>query len=179
MFNPFEPLWPKIIGVLLVIGIVFGYGHHLGVQGVQAKWDHNKLEVAQAAATYAAAVTAANEKHVAEVTAANNRNSLEVSHEHQNVVAQLNDQLVRARANQRAGGLRIPRSVCATTANGPAGPEAAGAVGRDDGIAGTVALPDRTAGDLLLLADEADRVTEVARACQNWVRKNGFYGASY
>lgn len=170
----FNPLALKIIGVLLLIGVVFGYGHHLGAQGVQAKWDHDKLEVAKAAATYAAAVTAANEKHVAEVMADNNRNSLEVSHEHQNVVAQLNDQLVRARASQRSGGLRVPRSICA--ASGTAGPEAAGAIGRDDGIAGTVALPDRTAGDLLLLADEADRVTEVARACQNWIRKNGFYG---
>lgn len=176
MFNPLESLSLKIIGALLLVSAIFGYGLHLGAQGVQAKWDHDKLEVAQAAATYAAAVTAANEKHVAEVVAANNRNSLEVSHEHQNVVNQLNDKLVRARANQHSGGLRISRSVCATPTSGAAGPKATSAIGRDDDVAGTVALPDRTAGDLLLLADEADRVTEVARACQNWVRKNGFYG---
>lgn len=171
----FNPLAIKILVILALVSTIFGSGHHLGARGVQAKWDHDKLEVAKAAAAYAAAVTAANEKHVAEVVATNNRNSLEVSNEHQNLVNQLNDQLVRARAAVRAAGLRIPRSVCA--APGATGPEAAGSGGRDGDTAGTVALPEQTSNDLLDLTAEADRLTEVARACQGWIKKNGFYGA--
>lgn len=80
-----------------------------------------------------------------------------------------NADLAAARA---AGGLRIPATVCRAVATTP---ETTSNVGHDDDTTGTVALPDYITEHLYNLAAEADRTTEVARSCQNWIRQNGFY----
>ncbi|MDF0506592.1 lysis system i-spanin subunit Rz [Burkholderia cenocepacia] len=76
-----------------------------------------------------------------------------------------------------AGGMRVTAAICSDVGHDvPAGAEAAGDAGDDGWLARTVALPEGTQRDLRALADEADRVTEVARSCQAWVTKHGFTG---
>lgn len=74
-----------------------------------------------------------------------------------------------------AGGLRIPAPACAA-GGAVAGPEAAGAGGRDEASASTVRLPEQVENDLWDIADTADQVSAQLRACQSWIRANGFYG---
>lgn len=159
----------KAAGAAALLVLAFLAGLALGERLVQGRWDADQLVHARADT----AIAAAHERRVTTIITTNQRNNLEVSNDHAHIVQQLTDQLVKARAAIRAaGGLRVPASICSL----PPGPEAPGDGRRDDDAAGTVALPDDTTERLLALVDEADKVTEVARSCQAWIKKHGFYG---
>jgi hypothetical protein len=172
MFGIFDPYLGliKIVVVLALVAGLFGAGYHQGSKSVRAEWDADKvvklkldLELSQVHA-----------KEVTDLRAAQDKHNREVSNEHQDAINSLSADLAAARrAAVFAGGLRVSRSVCdsfgATT-------KAPGDSGHDVDVAGTVALPDKVTDGLFELVAEADRVTEVARSCQAWVKAQGFYG---
>ncbi|MBV8061444.1 MAG: hypothetical protein JO253_07995 [Alphaproteobacteria bacterium] len=177
-FVPYK-LLIEIIGIVLLAGAFYvALSIHdarkikEGEAITQAKWDQDKLQRAAAQAK----ADADQEERFQKMRTNFQQHNQEVSDDHQKAVDELNAKLVAARANVRAaGGLRIP-SAGLCDGSGKAGTETHGTSGRDADAAGTVALPEQTANDLLSLADEADRVTEIARSCQAWIRKQGFYG---
>jgi hypothetical protein len=158
--------------VVFVAALVGAYvkGHAAGKLEIRAEWQADTLrrDAAQKVADDA------QQKRFDALAETYRLNNIGVSNDHQKAVNKLQADLARARADVRAaGGLRIPASVCPGNAQGGA---QAGSDGRHDADpAGTVALPEQTSLDLLELAAEADRVTEIARTCQAWVRKHGFY----
>lgn len=104
----------------------------------------------------------------------------EISDDHNAETAQLRKERDddRRRADA-AGGLRIPAPAAAACPAGSAvaGTEAASAGGRDEpASASTVRLPEQIENDLWAIADDADEVSAQLRACQSFVRRNGFYG---
>lgn len=149
-------------------------GDDSGAARVQAQWNQDKL---QRAAAQELADKAQQKRFDDQAEAFRNTN-IEVSNEHQKIVDQLAADLASARTDvRRAGGLRIPvAGVCTGTAEGA--PKAGSDGNHDAAPTGTVALPAQVESDLFDLAGEADRVTEVARECQVWVRKHGFYTQS-
>lgn len=159
------------IGVLSVFLVgVFISGHHIGAKGVQADWDASKAQMIDAQSK----LIASHVVEIEELRKKQDLNNVQVSEDHQKALDELakkhDADLARVRA---AGGLRLPRSIC----SGPVitTPEAASNIGRDDNLTGTVALPEQITNDLFSFATDADRVTEIARSCQAWIRKNGFY----
>lgn len=115
-----------------------------------------------------------HETDMAELQRRYNENNLKVSDDHEKELAQVRADAAADRAAvERRGGLRIPRTVCDRVA---ADAEAAGARVSDEIAAASVRLPRATEERLWALADAADEVTAQARACQAWIRVNGFYG---
>ena len=168
---------PRLLGylaaALVVLGALAGIyfkGQANGKAQIQAKWDasNTRAAVAQKLADEA------QQKRFDALETSYKTKNIEVSNDHQKAIDALFADLVRARADVRAaGGLRIPSTVCASAAEGTT--KAGGDSRHDADVAGTVALPERITADLLDLVAEADRVTEIARSCQAWVRKQGFY----
>jgi hypothetical protein len=102
----------------------------------------------------------------------------QTSEKHETELAQLRRERDADRlAADRAGGLRIPAAACAAD-RAVAGTEAASAGGRDEAGAGTIRLPVQIENDLWAIANDADEVSAQLRACQGWIRSNGFYGAA-
>lgn len=98
------------------------------------------------------------------------------SEDHQTELAALrHDRAADRAAADRNGGLRIPAPSCPAGV-AVAGTEAAGAGGRDEASAGTIRLPHQVENNLWDIADAADEVSAQLRACQSWIRANGFYG---
>lgn len=159
------------IGLLsLLIAGSFISGHHIGAEGVQAAWDASKVEMIDAQSK----LIATHAQEMEDLRKKQNLDNVQVSEDHQKAIDEITKKhdtdLAAVRA---AGGLRIPRSIC----NGPADPgaETPSTSGPNADTAGTVTLPDKITNDLFDYAAEADQVTEQARACQSWIRKNGFY----
>ena len=158
--------WGSALALLIA---VFFYGHHIGAQSVQSAWDHSKFEEQQS--TIGLVVDRA--KAIADTITDNNIKNVEVSNAHQQQVDKLDKDLADARATiKRNGGLQY-RDSEANTATGDS--KASGNSGYDADTTGTRTLPESITEQLLNNAAEADRVTEVARACQNWVVTHGFY----
>lgn len=167
----------KIIIVAALIGIVatgiYSTGYSHGEERKQVEWDKDAKRLAAAQKI----ADAQQQDKFDRLAEDHRKHNIEVSNEHQIAEDKLRSDLALSRAAVRAaGGLRIPTSVCPGPAKGGA---EAGSDGRHDAdVAGTVALPPEIDEDLQDSADEADRVTEIARACQSWVRKHGFYSAA-
>lgn len=98
-----------------------------------------------------------------------------VSEQHRVAIASISGDLDTARRNIAANGLRIPKGTICNPGNMPATPTSPG--GHHGDIADTILLPEPITTNLLTDAGKADEVTEIARACQNWVRAQGMYGA--
>lgn len=90
----------------------------------------------------------------------------------------INRTLADTRASIRvAGGLRFTsdRTIC----NNNNMPTFTGsAIKYNDTFTNTIPLPDKITNDLLDSAAEADSITEIARACQNWITSQGMYGSA-
>lgn len=154
------------VGALL-LG-VYLTGRHQGENAVQADWDRSKAEFIDAQSK----LILEHARDMEDLRQKQNAINIEVSQTHQGALDALQKKYDAAVANVRANGLRIPRSVCNPVATGT---EAASTIGRNGDTTDTVLLPEQTSNDLLSLAAEADRTTEVARSCQAWIIKNGFY----
>jgi hypothetical protein len=103
----------------------------------------------------------------------------ETSEQHETELAALRrDRDIDRRRADAAGGLRIDARACAPA--GSAGTtETAGAERRDEPASpATVRLPLQVENDLWAAADAADEVSAQLRACQGWIRSNGFYGTA-
>jgi len=157
-----------LIGVLFAA--VFGYGHHLGSKGVQARWDSEKAQTTIAIAK----LKDENEKHNAEILAQHQADNVKVSQDHeqalQAVTQKYNTDLAAIKSR---GGLRIPVSACSSSTT--TGTKATSDSGRNEDSTGTIALPEQITNDLFSFANEADEVTEQLRACQSWIVRSGFY----
>lgn len=159
----------KVGAILLLIAALFAIGYRQGAKSVQADWDAAKvlqlklsLELSQKHA-----------KEVSDLADKYHRRNLEVSNAHQDAISAINSELAAARRAARTSGLRVPISICT-----PSAAKTDGNVRDDAATTATVALPQEITDNLFDLAAEADRVTEIARSCQDWVRKSGFYGKS-
>lgn len=98
------------------------------------------------------------------------------SENHENELAQLRlERDADRRRADAAGGLRILAPAC--PAGGTvAATEAAGTSGRHEAGTRSIRLPQQVENDLWAIADDADEVSAQLRACQSWIRANGFYG---
>jgi hypothetical protein len=148
----------------------FVYGVNHGQKIERAAWQ--KVELARKDAE--AALVRANDAAITALHLQYEATNRKVSEDHEQELSDLRSGAAADRALvERAGGLRIARTVC----NSPAATaETAGTGRRDAAAAATVRLPREVENDLWDLADAADQVTAQARACQAWIRKNGFYG---
>jgi hypothetical protein len=113
-------------------------------------------------------------QEIATLITAQNTHNVEVSNAHQIAVDKLKRNLAKAiSSTHSAGGLRIPAAACAAPATTFTDTASTSRLVPD--VAGTVALPDSITDNLLRLGNQADHVTEIARACQNWIIANGMY----
>lgn len=164
-------LLAKIGAITALLLAVFFYGHHVGENSVQAAWDASKVHLLMAQEK----LTADHEKIIVDLKARQDADARKVSDDHERALNALQQKYVNdVTAIRAAGGLRVSRSICSGSAGTTT--EATSNSGHNDYTTGTIALPEQTSNDLLELAAEADRVTEVARSCQAWIRLNGFYG---
>ena len=160
----------KIGAVLLLVAALFGYGYQRGSKSVQAEWDAEKVVQLKLSLE----LTQKHIKEVDELTHEFNRRNRDVSNSHQDAIKAITADLAAARrAVKSAGGLRVSSAICSSFA---ANAKTTSDIGNDAAITGTVALPADITDGLFDLVAEADRVTEVARSCQAWVKANGFYG---
>jgi hypothetical protein len=149
--------------------------NHYEVKGRElerADWLAKELQRDQANA-------ALERKHQAEMavlTLTHQQIERKTTHDHQTELAALRrDRAADRAAADRNGGLRIPAPAC-PAGGAVARTETPGAGGRDETGARTVALPEQTQDDLWAIVNDADEVSAQLRACQSWVRANGFYG---
>lgn len=169
--TPRLPLYLVAAGLLLgALAGAYVKGRIDGGDRVQAKWNESNTRLALSQHL----ADEAQRKRFDALAASYKTHNAEVSRDHQQAIDKMRDDLARARADVRAaGGLRIPSAVCAGATE--SGAKASSDGRHDANTAGTVALPEHVTADLLDLAAEADRITEIARSCQAWVRKQGFY----
>jgi hypothetical protein len=164
-------IWMSVVLGLIVAGIVLvAWAEHRGAMLERAGWEKKETQRQKDKADLL-------RKHAAEVAALTEQyhlNNLKVSIDHENELEALRrDRAADRLAFDRAGGLRVTRAVCDSPA---AGPEAAGAGGRDEASASTVRLPEPIESDLWAIVNDADEVSAQLRSCQAWIVANGFYG---
>lgn len=157
------------VGAVAALAIgVYLTGHHHGANAVQADWDRSKAQFIDAQSKlileHAREMEALRQKQ--------NATNIQVSLDHQGALDAIQRKHDADIAVMQRIGLRIPRTVCSSI--GPVA-EANGPTGRDADPAATIALPEPITRNLLEFAADADRTTEIARACQSWIIKNGFY----
>lgn len=156
-----------LVGALLLA--VYVFGHHEGAKAVQADWDSDK------AMRLVSEIKLKDDhaKEVMRLIAEHDATNVKVSTDHDQALQDIKTKYAAdVAAVAKSGGLRITSSICpAATVT-----EATSNGGHHDQPAATVALPEQITNDLLSLAREADETLEQARACQAWIRQNGFYG---
>ena len=161
----------KIAAVGALLLGVYLTGRHQGENAVQADWDRSKAEMIDAQSKLIL-------EHAKEMEALRKQQreiNMKVSQDHQEAIDAIQKKHDADLAAMRRIGLRIPRTVCSSSIAPIT--EAPSDGGHDADLASSVALPESIATDLLDFAADADRTTEIARACQSWVIKNGFYNA--
>ena len=166
-------LWLAKIGAVgLFLALVYAVGHKMGAKAVQRDWDSSKLQMAQDQTR----LLQENAQKIADVVEKQKETNLAVSQDHERALLEIRTKYDADIAAARAsGGLRLPRSVCTTTT----GAKAASGGGSDETATATIVLPATITDDLFDFARQADEVTEQARACQNWIRANQFYGPTH
>lgn len=167
-----------IVGGAIVLFIVaMALANHFENRGRQLeRADWLKKEADERAADLALV-----RKHDADMKALDDHHKeieRKTSEKHETELAQLRlERDADRRRADAAGGLRIHVDAGACAPGGAVvGPEAPGTGRRDDTGAGTVRLPQQVENDLWSIADDADEVSARLRACQGWIRNNGFYG---
>lgn len=161
----------KIGAVAALFVGAYATGHHQGENAVQAVWDSSKAQSLQAQNK----LISDHAQEIADLQKKHDADNIKVSEDHEQALQTLNAKYDSAvAANHASGGLRVSRSIC----SGPAttGTETASNGGHNETASASVELPNDVTERLFRLARQADEVTEQARACQNWIVKNGFYG---
>jgi len=161
--------------VLATIGagfLIYRAGAHAGQLEERNEWQN--LEEARRLGALDLAM--AHSREITELQKKYNTINRTLEENYETEIANLHrDRDADRAAADRAGGLRIAAPACPTGGAGT-GTEAAGVGQRDETPAATVRLPQQIEDDLWAAANLADEVTETARACQAWIRANGFYG---
>lgn len=161
----------KIGAVSALLLGVYLTGRHHGETAVQADWDRSKAQFIDAQSNLIL-------QHAREMEDLRKRQldiNFEISQDHQRNLDAIQKKHDADLAAVRAGGgLRVTSAICSGSTSARA--EAASNSGHDEDVAGTVQLPDQITIDLFSEAKRADEIVEQARACQDWAKKNGFYG---
>lgn len=164
------------LGACLVLGVVgLGLAQHFEGKGRQlerAEWLAKQVQEQKDDA----ALLAKHDVDMRALEAQHKQTERETSEKHEQELAQLRlERDADRRHADAAGGLRIPAPAC-PAGSAVAGAEAPGAGRRDEAGAATVRLPQQVENDLWAITDDADEVSAQLRACQGWIRANGFYG---
>lgn len=163
-------LLAKIGAVIALLLGVYLTGRHQGEDAVQADWDRSKAEWIDAQSK----LILEHARDMEDLRRQQQNVNIEVAQNHERSLDAIQKKYDADLAATRAsGGLRVSRSICSNPTT--TGTEAPGNGGHDADASGTVALPDTLTRDLFDFAAEADRTTEIARSCQAWITKNGFY----
>ncbi len=167
--TPVQLLLGKIALLGVLILAVFMSGHRMGAKGIQADWDAYKVKAIAAQDKR----IAENEQHNADVQAMHDAYNVKVATDHEASIVALNKKYdADVAAVRAAGGLRIPRTVCNRVETGT---ETASDGGHHEDASATVELPREIEDNLFSEAKRADEIVEHARACQSWIRQNGFF----
>ncbi len=161
-------IWAKLLLlvalVVALIGVMWDLQHRGLVQGraeVQAKWNQEKRELAEAEKA-ALLSRIKNNERIAEQQALDNE---KIKKGHKDEIAAI------SAANAHRTGLRVPASICGGSA---AAAQTSSAPGSDATATGTIALPPAIDRDLQDLMEEADQVVASCRSTQQFVILNGF-----
>ncbi len=165
-------LYARLIAVLVLAGLLvsglWGLQRRGQLQGraeVQAKWDKESRERAEAEKS-ALLSRVKNNERIAEQQALDQQR---IKKDVNNELGQIH---IAYDSRRGASSLRIPASVC----GGPAAAaKTTGAAGSDAAAAATVALPAEIERNLQDLMQEADTVVATCRATQQFIRLNGMY----
>ncbi|MES2729930.1 MAG: lysis system i-spanin subunit Rz [Pseudomonadota bacterium] len=165
------PLLLKYGGMAAFVIAVYAFGHHQGAKGIQGDWDASKAKVLAdqqgALLSHLEAMDAARK--------AQEETTIKVSEDYERALNEVKEKHdADLLAVRRAGGLRVPRSICNSPA--AAASETTSNSSGDADTTGTVSLPETITNDLFSEAKRADEVAEIARACQSWIRQQGYYG---
>lgn len=170
-------IWIAVF-LLLVLGVT---GANLAIyhQGVKAgqlaerdTWEN--LEASRRLADQA--LTEEHEREMEALRQSFINHNLKVTTDHEKELVKVRTDAAADRADaDRRGGLRIPAAACPAS-GAIAGTEATSASQRDDAGTATVRLPIAVENGLWDLANDADAVSAQLRACQSWIKGNGFYG---
>lgn len=168
------------IGLLVVsVFISYNWGYSNGYDGGEAVQKAASAKVQQALSDANATLRDKHAKKISELTKANNEINVLNAKSHERQLQALRTDLVSARrdADQR-GGLRISAEACTGSGlkHGSTTTETTSAIEHYASTARTIKLPDRVEEGLWSLSIRADTVVEQARACQNWIKAQGFYG---
>lgn len=168
MCMPPSALFLKIAATgVFLLAVMLG-AYHQGEKGVQADWDASRAKQAE----QATALLLENQKHNAEVRDTQEAYTRKLEEDHERALDELRKKYATdIDALNRAGGLRVPSSVCADSVR--AGTEAASAFKSYE--AATVRLPATVESRLFALAQAADEAALQCTQLQQWVKENGFY----
>lgn len=155
----------SIIYVLLAYSLV-AYGKHQGVLQERAVWQDASIKLQMKRSKE---MTAEQDRH--------NRIERETSEQYQTNLSKLVAERDADRAAiKRLGGLRISATACNASGTGTTA-ESPGSIGTDASSPETIPLPQQIESGLWDITDEADEVSEQLRALQEWIIKEGLYGA--
>lgn len=161
--------------VLASLGIEAGISHfeEKGRQLERATWLQKQVDWNKAKAK----LIADNEAKNKQVLADNEAKRRKTSALHEQEITKVRGDLDRARRDIAGrGGLRIPAPACPNTGAAGPGAETPGTSGRDEAGPITIALPPGTEDSIWSIVNEAESIASQLRACQGWIRLNGFYG---
>lgn len=144
-----------VAGLALILGVFFT-GWHYGGKNVQADWDKEKVALLEKEKN----LILENEARNAAILEEQKRKNIEVTNAHFKEIANINAAYdKRLRLTIKGGSCNLP----AETSSASTGTSETGIV-----------LPQQTSDDLLNLTREADEVNSRLRACQSWIKENGF-----
>lgn len=157
----------KLIGLLILIGLVFGTHWHGANQG-------KRLERSEWQAKDSARITA-EQKATLKAIENNTRIAQQQEIDKRKIINDHQKELAAVRAERdrtRTSSLYLPATICsgiaaATKTDNPSGINAA--------PAGKIALPDAITANLRDLARDADEVTATARSLQEFAKTSGCY----
>lgn len=166
-----------LVAILLLVLAIAGFGFSLYSSGVAAGKLEERATWEGMEESRELAEKELAERHRLEDEALRQKfitHNLKVTADHEKELDQVRAAAAADRADaDRHGGLRIPAP---ERCSAPATTEAPGAGGRDEAGPATIRLPLEVENSLWDLVNDADAVSAQLRACQTWIRGNGFYG---
>lgn len=150
----------KLVAVLAVVAAIFGAGHRMGANGVQAEWDDDSLK-RERAEMIAIAQRLAENKALEAIQAENNRL----------ITRTKDDEITQIRAAiANAPRLRIGPALC----RGPAATAETSSAGSGDGAdPGGGLVREDAQRDIDALKLRVEEAFSTGRACQAFVVANG------
>lgn len=167
------PMLLKYGGVAAFVILVYAFGHHQGAKAIRTDWDASKAKIlAEQQAVLLSHMEAmdAAKKDQEEI-------NIKVSEDHERALNAIHEKYdADIVAVRRAGGLRVPRTICNPAA---AASETTSDSGYYEALTHSVQLPSELEGKLFAEAKRADEIVEQARSCQSWIVRQGFYGVPF